>query len=149
MISVDYEVSIARSPSDVFDFITTIEEYADWQREAGLTGARRVAPGPIGPGSQFVLERRGRRSGTVEMKCEVTGFEPGRRFTFHGRDSDGLTSDFDTTLTPEAGGTLLHWTVRIAMPNLLGRLLEPMVRREVLRSARLDFPALKARLETH
>lgn len=148
MVTVGYDVSIARSPQDVFDYITTIEEYADWQREAGLTGARRLTPGPIGPGSRFVLERRGRRGGTAAIECEVTAFDRPQRFTFHGRDSDGFSSDFDTTLTPEAGGTHLHWDVRMAPPNLLMRLLQPMIRREILRSARLDFPALKARLET-
>jgi uncharacterized protein YndB with AHSA1/START domain len=64
MVTVDDDVSIVRPPDEVFDYITQIEQYADWQREAGLTGARRLAPGPIEVGSRFVLERRGRRGGT-------------------------------------------------------------------------------------
>lgn len=149
MISVDYDVSIARPPADVFAYITQIEQYADWQRKAGLTGARRATPGPVGPGTRFVLERHGRGGRSAEIECEVTRFEPDRRFTFHGRDSDGFSSDFDTTLTPEGDGTHLHWSVRMAPPNLLMRLLQPVVRREILRSARLDFPTLKSRLESH
>jgi uncharacterized protein YndB with AHSA1/START domain len=147
MISVDYEVEIARSPQDVFDYITDIEQYADWQREAGLTGARRATPGPVGQGSRFVLERAGRGSRTAHIDCEVTRFRPTEQFTFHGRDSEGFDSDFDTTLRPSATGTILHWNVRMRPPNLMMRLMQPMIRREIVRSARLDFPALKARLE--
>lgn len=147
MVTVDYEVAIRRSPEDVFAYITQVEEFADWQRKAGLTAARRTTPGPIGPGSRFVLERAGRNGGTAHIDCEVTAFEPGRRFTFHGRDSDGFESDFDTTLSPSADGTTLHWRVSMQPPNLLMRLMQPMIRREIQRSAALDFPTLKARLE--
>jgi uncharacterized protein YndB with AHSA1/START domain len=147
MVSVDYEVEIARSPQEVFDYITDIEQYADWQRQAGVTGARRLTPGPVGPGSRFVLERRGRGSQTARIECEVTQLRPAEQFTFHGRDSSGFESDFDTTLRPSATGTTLHWNVRMAPPNLLMRLMQPMIRREIVRSARLDFPTLKARLE--
>jgi uncharacterized protein YndB with AHSA1/START domain len=147
VVTVDYDVAIQRSPEDVFAYITRVEEFADWQREAGLTGVRRTTPGPIGLGSRFVLERQGRRGRTAHIDCEVTAFEPGRRFTFHGKDSDGFDSDFDTTLRPTANGTDLQWRVQMRPPNLLMRLMQPMIRREILRSAGLDFPTLKARLE--
>ena len=147
MVTVDYDVAIRRPPDAVFDYLTQVEQFADWQHDAGVIGVRRVTPGPIGRGSRFVIERRGRGSRTAQIECEVTAFEPGRRFTFHGRDSDGFTSDFDTTLTPSGEGTNLHWNVRMEPPNLVMRLLQPMIRREILKSAALDFPTLKSRLE--
>jgi uncharacterized protein YndB with AHSA1/START domain len=147
MVTVDYEVAIERPPDVVFDYITQVERFADWQADAGVTGVRRMTPGPIGPGSRFTIERRGRRGGVATIECEVTAFVPGRRFTFHGRDSDGFSSDFDTILGASGGGTVLHWTVRMTPPNLAMRLMQPLIRREILRSARVDFPNLKGRLE--
>jgi uncharacterized protein YndB with AHSA1/START domain len=147
MVSVDYEVAIRRSPAEVFDYITRVEEFADWQHDAGVTAVHRVTPEPTGPGSRFVIERSGPRGGTGRIECDVTAFEPPRRFTFHGHDSDGFDSIFDTVLTPAGDGTNLHWTVRMTPPNLLYRLLEPVIRRQIRKAAAVDFPNLRARLE--
>jgi uncharacterized protein YndB with AHSA1/START domain len=147
MVRVDYDVAIRRSPEDVFAYIAQVEQFADWQHDAGVIGVRRATPGPVGLGTQFVIERKARGNRTARIECEVTAFEPGRRFTFHGKDSDGFTSDFDTTLSPASEGTNLHWRVQMEPPNLLMRLMQPMIRREIVRSANVDFPNLKARLE--
>ncbi|HEY3523029.1 MAG TPA: SRPBCC family protein [Candidatus Limnocylindrales bacterium] len=148
MVRVDYRVAIRRPPQDVFDYITRVEEFADWQHDAGVTAVRRLTPAPTGPGTRFVIERAGSRGGTAQIECEVTAFEPGRRFTFHGRDSDGFDSTFDTLLTPVADGTNLHWTVSMNPPNLLFRLLQPVIARQIRRAAAVDFPNLRARLES-
>lgn len=147
MVRVDYEVAIRRSPSDVFDYITQVEEFADWQHDAGVTAVRRLTPAPTASGSRFVIERRGPRGGTAAIDCEVTVFEPARRFAFHGRDSDGFDSTFDTVLAPTADGTDLHWTVSMNPPNLLFRLLQPIIARQIRKAAAVDFPNLRARLE--
>ena len=54
---------------------------------------------------------------------------------------------FDMTLAAMGDGTNLHRNVRMVPPNLLVRVREPMVRREILGSAALDLPTLKSRLE--
>jgi len=90
-------------------------------------------------------ESRGR---TATIDCRVTVFEPGREFDFQTIDSAGFAGDFRTTLTPVADGTNLHWAVEMQPPNLLYRLLQPMINREIIKSAEADFASLRARLES-
>jgi uncharacterized protein YndB with AHSA1/START domain len=146
MVTVEHDVQIGRSPIDVFAYITRVESYADWQRDAGIERVTRQSADPIATGSTFRMERRA-RGGVATIDALVTAFELGRRFDFHTVDNDGFVGDFSTTLTPADGGTQLHWSARMEPPNLRYRLLQPLIAREIRKSAALDFPNLKAALE--
>jgi uncharacterized protein YndB with AHSA1/START domain len=147
MVRVDYDVRIGRTPESVFSYITRVETYAEWQRKGGIEKVTRVDDGPTRLGTRFSMQRRAQGGKLATIDCEVTGFEPGRRFAFHSIDSDGFAGDFVTTLQPAAGGTDLHWAVDMRPPNLLYRLLSPVIAREIRRSADADFPELKRTLE--
>jgi uncharacterized protein YndB with AHSA1/START domain len=147
MVKVDYEVSIRRSPQEVFEYVTQVERIPEWQREGGVRKVTREAREPLAVGSRFRMERESRgRMATID--CRVTRFDPGREFDFETTDSSGFVGDFRTTLTPIAEGTNLHWAVHMQPPNLLYRLLQPMIRREITRSADADFANLKGTLES-
>ena len=146
MVTVEHDVHIGRAPIDVFAYITRVETYAEWQRDAGVERVTRTSDGPITVGSTFRMERRA-RSGLAAIDAEVTAFELGRRFDFHTVDNDGFVGDFSTTLTGADGGTDLRWSVRMEPPSLRYRLLQPLIAREIRKSASLDFPKLKAALE--
>lgn len=146
MVRVDYDVDIARPPNAVFDYVTDVERIPEWQSKAGVKKVTKAAAGPLQKGSRFTMERQG-RGGLATIECEVTSVEPGRSFDFHTTDSDGFVGDFSTTLRASGDGTHLHWSVQMQPPNLLYRLLQPVIGREIRRSAELDFPELKRRLE--
>jgi uncharacterized protein YndB with AHSA1/START domain len=146
VVKVDWHVVIGRTPDDVFGYITQVERIPEWQRQGGVEKVTKLSDGPLGVGSRFRMERRSRgRLATID--AEVTAFEPGRRFDFHTVDNDGFVGDFATTLGPRDPGTALTWSVRMKTPNLLYRLLEPIIAREIRRSAEVDFAALKRTLE--
>jgi uncharacterized protein YndB with AHSA1/START domain len=147
MVSVDHDVRIGRTPEAVFSYITRVETYAEWQKKGGIERVTRVDDGPTRLGSRFQMERRAQGGKLATIDCEVTGFEPGKRFAFHSIDSDGFAGDFVTTLQAVGGGTDLHWSVDMRPPNLLYRLLSPLIAREIRRSASVDFPELKRTLE--
>lgn len=147
MVWVQHDVRIGRTPEAVFAYLTRVETYAEWQRKGGIERVTRIDAGPTRLGTRFQLERRARGGTLAMIDCEVTAFEPGKRFAFHSIDDDGFAGDFTTTLTPVGGGTQLHWEVRMRPPNLFYRLLSPMISREIRRSAEVDFPELKATLE--
>jgi uncharacterized protein YndB with AHSA1/START domain len=146
MVKVDYDVAIRRSPQEVFDYVTQVERIPEWQSQAGVKKVSRDAGSPFGVGSSFRMERES-RGRTATIDCRVTVFEPGREFDFQTMDSDGFAGDFRTTLTPVSEGTNLHWAVEMQPPNLLYRLLQPMIKREIVKSASVDFTNLRARLE--
>jgi len=142
-----YDVLIGRSPQDVFDYITRVETYAEWQRKGGIQKVDRLTGGPIGVGSQFRMDRSmGGRTAAID--CTVTAFEPGKRFDFTSVDTSGFRGVLSTTLAPDGAGTRLHWDVSMQPSNLLYRLLDPMIGREIRKSAEVDFPELKRTLES-
>lgn len=145
MIEVAWSISIGRLPEDVFRHVTDVDRYPAWQRATGIVGVERPDGAPLNAGSRFILERvvRGNR-GTVE--CEVTAFEPGRRFAFRGRDSAGFDVETEIDLAPAGAGTRLDWRFRMTTPGLLS-LAGGMLRREVLTAAEADFTGLKRMLE--
>src|SRR5262245_55100667 len=148
MVHVEHDVRIDRTPEAVFAYITRVETYADWQRQGGIEQVTREEEGPTRLGTRFRMDRRARNGKLAGIDCEVTALEPGKRFDFHSIDDDGFAGDFSTTLQPSSGGTNLHWQVDMRPPNLLYRLLSPMIAREIRRSADADFPALKQALES-
>jgi uncharacterized protein YndB with AHSA1/START domain len=146
MIEVDYHVPIRRSATEVFDYVTDVERIPEWQHKAGVKRVTKQTAGPLAVGSRFTMERQAQR-GLATINAEVTALEAGRRFDFHTVDSDGFVGDFATTLTQQGDGTDLHWAVRMQPPNLLYRLLTPLIARTIRSSAETDFVELRKRLE--
>ena len=146
MIKVDYHVPIQRNPTDVFDYVTDVERIPEWQHVAGVKKVTKQADAPLAVGSKFTMERQA-RGGLATIEAEVTGLEPGHRFDFHTVDSDGFVGDFSTILTPQDGGTDLHWTVSMQPPNLLYRLLQPVIAGTIRKAASSDFVELRKKLE--
>jgi uncharacterized membrane protein len=146
MIKVDYHVPIRRSPAEVYDYVTDIERIPEWQRLAGVRKVTKHDPGPLQVGSRFTMEREARGS-VATIDATVTAVEPGRRFDFHTVDNDGFVGDFSTTLTGADDGTDLHWAVRMEPAGLMYRLLQPMIAREIRKSATADFAELRSKLE--
>ncbi len=146
MIEVDYHVPIRRSPTDVYAYVTDVERIPEWQHVAGVKKVTKHAPGPLTVGSRFAMERQA-RGGLATIEAEVTALEPGRRFDFHTIDNDGFVGDFSTTLTPQGDATDLHWAVRMQPPNLLYRLLQPVIAGTIRKAASADFVELRKKLE--
>ncbi len=146
MIEVDYHVPIRRSPTDVYAYVTDVERIPEWQHVAGVKKVSKQAAGPLTVGSRFAMERQA-RGGLATIEAEVTALEPGRRFDFHTIDNDGFVGDFSTILTPQGDGTDLHWAVRMQPPNLLYRLLQPVIAGTIRKAASADFVELRKKLE--
>jgi uncharacterized protein YndB with AHSA1/START domain len=146
MIKVDYHVAIRRSPMDVYAYVTDVERIPEWQHVAGVKKVTKQTHDPLAVGSKFTMERQA-RGGLATLDAEVTALEPGSRFDFHTVDSDGFVGNFATTLTPQGGGTDLHWAVRMEPPNLLYRLLQPVIASSIRKAASADFVELRKKLE--
>lgn len=146
MIKVDYHVPIRRSPMDVYAYVTDVERIPEWQHVAGVKKVTKGTDGPLAVGSRFTMERQA-RGGLATIQAEVTALEPGRGFDFHTVDNHGFIGDFATTLTPQGDGTGLHWAVQMQPPNLLYRLLQPVIANTIRKSATADFAELRSKFE--
>ena len=146
MIKVDYHVPIRRDPMAVYDYVTDVERIPEWQHVAGEKKVTKQSADPLAVGSRFTMERQA-RGGLATLQAEVTALEPGSRFDFHTVDNDGFIGDFATTLTPTVDGTDLHWAVQMQPPNLLYRILQPIIASTIRKSATADFAELRKHLE--
>ena len=115
-----HSIDIARSPHEVFAYITNPAKLATWQDAEEIT---KLTTGPVAAGTRFreVHKAFGRRR--VEM-TEVVVFEPARRLDIsvvQGPPVDGRW-DFEAI----ADGTRLRFTPTVRLPRALRR-LQPLV----------------------
>jgi uncharacterized protein YndB with AHSA1/START domain len=113
-------IAIARSPDEVFAFLTDPSKLATWQ---DVDGVSQLTPGPLGVGSRLreVHNVLGRRR--VEI-TEFVVYEPGERFEIRMVDGPPLDGRWD--FEPSPVGTRLTFT---PLPRLSGhrKRLEPLM----------------------
>jgi uncharacterized protein YndB with AHSA1/START domain len=124
MVPIAGEITIARPPEAVFDFVA--DERNEPRFNPRMLRVEQLSPGPIGLGTRFRAEvtSRGR---PLEMVIEFTAYERPRRLSSSTRMS-GM--DVRGTLTFEAvsRGTRMRWHWELA-PRGLVKLLTPLVAR--------------------
>jgi uncharacterized protein YndB with AHSA1/START domain len=113
-------IEIARSPEEVFAYLTDPSKLSTWQDAEEVT---RLTPGPIGAGTRLreVHKVLGRRR--VEI-TEIVVYEPGRRFDIRMVDGPPLDGRWD--FEPSAAGTRLTFTPIVRLPGAWQR-LEPVL----------------------
>lgn len=129
-------IEIARSPEDVFAYLTDPSKLSTWQDAEEVT---RLTPGPLGVGTRLreVHKVLGRRR--VEI-TEFVVYEPGRRFEIHMVDGPPLDGRWD--FEASADGTLLTFTPIVRPTGFLQR-LEPLL----VLATRLVFRRFHRRLK--
>jgi uncharacterized protein YndB with AHSA1/START domain len=140
-VSVSVEVTVDRSPAEVFGYLADGERLPEWMEEFDY-----VRGGPPGPGASYRYRmRRG-----AESTFEYSEYEPPRRVAWTGpavRAGPGsLAPNGSFTVEPADGAS----RVRVELdprPGGLFRLLLPLLRRSMRASAVQDLARLKAQLE--
>jgi carbon monoxide dehydrogenase subunit G len=146
MPHVEEEIVIDRPPEDVFAFVTTPENDAEWFSTA--VERQRETEGPIDVGSRIraVDKFLGRR---IESTLEVTEHMPSTRSSIR---LEGPMAARGTYVLEQAGaGTRFKWILD-ADPGLgglyLGRISDPLVTFVFRRRIKSDLGRLKERLES-
>jgi uncharacterized protein YndB with AHSA1/START domain len=142
MVSIEGEVTIARPPEAVFDFVA--DERNEPLFNPQMLRAEQLTPGPIGTGTRFQAKvtSRGR---PLEMVIEFTEYERPRRLSSVTRMP---AMDIRGTLTfePVPEGTRMRWHWELA-PRGLVRLLTPLVARIGRRQEEAIWAGLKQYFE--
>jgi carbon monoxide dehydrogenase subunit G len=141
VIRIELTVEIARTPKDVFAFLTDIERLTEWQTSA----VEAHTEGPLAQGSRIAEKRRllGRE---VDSELEVVAYEPPKRLILRSLGGP-VKFTVDHELAAQSEGTRLT-LVAEAEPGRLMKFTGPMIARTAEHQFRQDFDRLKELLET-
>jgi deazaflavin-dependent oxidoreductase (nitroreductase family) len=138
---VEGEIVIGRPVEEVYDFVA--DERNEPRYNPRMVRAEKVTPGPIGVGTRFAAQMKGRRP--IDMTIEFTDFERPRRLASHTRLA-AMDIRGALTFDPVAHGTRMRWAWELQPRGVL-RLLGPIVARVGARQERVVWAGLKRLLE--
>jgi hypothetical protein len=146
MAPIVHSVEIARTPDDVFAYVTDLSRFTEWQEQ--VVRASPLDGGPMQVGSKATLTRRvGKREQT--FTTELTDYDPPRSYGFRGLDGP-VRPIGKGSFEPIDGGQGTRFTFSIDFEGHgIGKLLVPLVVRKQAQSEIVkSHDALKARLES-
>lgn len=141
-IDVKHSVVIRRPVEEVFAFLTNLDNEKRWQPD--IRELRWTTDGPIRPGSTF-REVRLVMGRPVELICEVTEFEPNRRFCIRTVDG-GLPFTSCRLFEAIAEGTKTTQATDVQVRGVF-KLLAPFIARQARRQLAVEMDTLKSILE--
>jgi uncharacterized protein YndB with AHSA1/START domain len=141
---IDFTVSteIARTPADVFAYVTDPGKLATWQ--TNTVSAIKETEGPIGLGTKIREVHSGPFGTKFEELVEVVRYEPGKAFDLHV--PEGPPIDAEIRFEEISNGTRMHFRV-FGQPTGGMRLLEPVMKPALKRNFTKFCQTLKERLE--
>lgn len=145
MAPITNSVEIARSPEDVFAYVTDTSRFTEWQ--VAVVSTRLLDDGPMKVGSKLSLTRKmGKREQT--FTTELTEWNPPQSYAFRGIDGP-VRPIGKGKLEPVDEGKRTRFTFEIDFEGHgIGKVLVPLV---VKRQAKTEIveshEALKKRLE--
>lgn len=143
MIEYDLEIDIARSRTDVFDYVTDAQSIPEWA--PGITRVEEATPGQVGVGAE-ITEYPSAPVGNAKVHWKIVEFEDGRLCRYVGRS---FMADIEVAFRVEDhhGGTLLsvHALADLRFPF---RLFESALEQRAIRIRMADMKGIKQRLET-
>lgn len=144
MSPVKGSVEIERSPDDVFGYVADPSHRPDWQD--AVERIEVVSTTPEGVGTQ-VRETRVIQGTERTFTWEVTDFDPGRRYGYHGIDGP-VRPRVMLTLAPVDGGASTRVDTEISFEGVgIGKVFARLASRGAGKEVGLDGEHLKSRLE--
>jgi uncharacterized protein YndB with AHSA1/START domain len=143
MIDFTIETEIARSPAEVFAYVTDPSKLATWQ--TNTVSAVAEPAGPLRLGSRIREVHRGPRGKELASLVEVCELEPDRIFSLRMIEGP-LPIDGHISLEPSEQGTRMRFAVR-GEPSGPLRFLQPLMRAALKRQFREHCATLKRVLE--
>ena len=137
-------ILIERPPDEVFAYLDDLEAHHEWQGQ--VVSAKVVTDGPTRVGTE-VEETRSIGGREVHMRWRVSDHDPqARRSAFETIESSMLKPSGAIEVAPAGEHSEVTFSID-PNPVGFGKLLAPIMRRQVDKQVDLDLAALKRRLE--
>jgi uncharacterized protein YndB with AHSA1/START domain len=124
VIEHDFQMTVARSPEDVFDFLVDLRNAPQW--EPNCQEVDKTSDGPIGKGTTFRAKK-----GMGRLESEIVEFD--RPLRFASRDEGrGMQCGLDFRCDPKDGGTQVSgklWMQPHGLMRGLVLLMRPKMKR--------------------
>jgi uncharacterized membrane protein len=141
-----HAVEIARSPEDVFAYLSDLGRHGEWQEQ--IVSVTVETEGPTGVGSR-AREIRKVPGGKRDLAYEITEFEAPRRVAFKGVNGPVRVLGAVTVEGLEQGsGSRVTIHLDFESQGLFGKLVAPLARRQAAKQVPRDHAMLKERLES-
>ena len=144
MAAIVESIEIARSPDDVFAYLSDLARHGEWQTE--IVSVKVETDGPTRLGSRATDTRKvpgGKRAVTYE----ITEFDPPRRSAFKG--IHGPVRPVGKVNVEPVGEGSSRVTLELDFEGHgIGKLLLPIIRRDARKHVPQDQARLKERLES-
>ena len=141
MLQFAADLTVNRPVEQVFTWLTNAENQGKFDKSSLKMEA--LTPGPWQTGTQF-RELRDLGGRKTEVLSEIAELETNRRFVI--RSKTGPEWQGIWLFEPEGQATRLRWTGQMRMKGL-GRLLEPLIGRQMRAQIERQFAQLPAILE--
>ena len=142
MAPIAASVHIARSPEDVFAYISDFPRHPEWQE--GLVSVTVETEGPTRVGTH-VVHRRKLGPQTVATTSEITTYDPPRAVGFRGIDGP-IRAAGSQRVEPLGDGSRVSFQMELEGHGL-GKVMLPMARRQAARQVAASHENLKRILE--
>ena len=143
MIKHKGHVEIGAPVSDVFTFISDVENIPRWQSDVVTSKVHTSGPMRVGTRFEEDVMILGRRIQTV---CEVVEYLPTKKFGFKSNSAGPIHYGGSFFLEPNGRGTRLTIDIEISLRGLW-RIAEPFFGFEVRSGVNKEMKTLKSLLE--
>lgn len=132
---------VSRPIGDVFAYAADFANSQEW--DPGVKSARKSSEGTVGVGTTYDLQGHFGPS-TIDMKYEVTVYEPNHRVVLEGA-GNGFTSKDEMKFDKDGEATVIHYTADITLTNFL-RFLGPLMKSPMERMGERALDGLAQKL---
>ena len=140
-MNVERQVSIARPPGEVFNYMADIRNDPTWHTDVLEV---RSSTDDVGMGTVFNVKVKP-SMGVSEGSMTVSKFEPGRLVEFRGRMGK-MAPTVTNICEPEGQGTRVTRRVQLEPPGIM-RVMSPLIKRMIAKSNDGFLANLKRLLE--
>ena len=144
MITIRSEITINRTPEDVFAYFADFRNYAAW--ESSTEEMVQTSEGPLGVGSTFRVTAKFMPMWSPRFSGRVTEYEPPKKMAMESGGGAPFAGGGTYSFEPIEGGTNLTFDGTMRMKSLL-KLMEPLLHGSFRKQSAADLRKLKEVLE--